>query len=163
MSFVNFSMSQTPWDVLDFSNQSAQAAGAPQACCRPTAHPLYIHFRYVIMDVIPNFAIPKMQWDGLEISNHPVQATCLLQAHCRLTAHLWYIYFSYVDMDVNYKFFILRNSIVWHTIIKPVRVSCRCAAGMLQADCTPFLNTFLVFQYGFYFLISQSHRHSGMG
>ena len=51
MSFVNFSMSQTPWDVLEFSNQSVQAAGALQACCRPTAHPFYIHFRYVNMDV----------------------------------------------------------------------------------------------------------------
>ena len=94
MSFVNFSMSQTLWDVLDFSNKSAQAAGAPQASCRPTAHPLYIHFRYVIMDVIPNFAIPQMQWDGLEISNHPVQAAYALQVHCRLTAHPWYIHLN---------------------------------------------------------------------
>ena len=51
MSFVNFSMSQTPWDVLEFSSQSVQAAGALQACCRPTAHPLYMHLKYVDMDV----------------------------------------------------------------------------------------------------------------
>ena len=73
-----------------------------QACCRQTAHPLYIHFRYINMDVIPNFSIPQMQWDGLEISNHPVQAAYALQAHCRLTAHPWYIHFKYVNMDGNY-------------------------------------------------------------
>ena len=82
--------------------------------------------------LIPNFSIPQIQWDGLEFSNHPVQAACALQAHCRPTAHPRYIYFRYVNMDVSYKFSNLINAIVFVTILKPVCVSCRCAAGRLH-------------------------------
>ena len=71
-------MSQMPWDVLEFSNQSVQAAGMLQADCTSF---LYILGMSIWM-LFPNFSIPQMQWDRLEFSNHPVQAACALHAHC---------------------------------------------------------------------------------
>ena len=88
MSFLNFSMSKTPWDVLEFSSQSVQAAGALQACCRPTAHPLYMHLKLV--------TAPWPYCPGvLGIASMDTQQAC-----CRLTAHPLHIHLKYVDMDV---------------------------------------------------------------
>ena len=50
--YISQSHERNAWDVLEFSNQPVQAAGALQESCRRSAHPLYMHIRYGNMDVI---------------------------------------------------------------------------------------------------------------
>ena len=51
MLIPNLLIPQMQWDGLEFCNHPVEAECALQAHCRPTAHPWYIHFRYVNMDV----------------------------------------------------------------------------------------------------------------